>query len=187
MEASDPDVDGVDGPAPEQFDHGVAGLLQAQSALDVVQMRAGQTDHVVFAEEVRCVQHVDVQGLALDPLAAVQQAAQGSQLSVDDHAARVLDGTTGAHLVGDGADPADAGGEIGRLRVRSSPEEGLEEPRWLVDLESRLDDGAVVDPQVQRGLTLDTGEGGDAELLGPELGPGRGIAHPKPSPSVVPG
>lgn len=122
------------------------------------QVGAGQTDHVGFAEEVRCVQHVDVQRLALDPLSAVQQTAQGGRLSVYDDAARVLDGTAGTHLVGDGTDPADAGGEVGWLRVRSAPEEGFEEPRRLVDLEPRLDDGAVVDPQVQRGLALDTGQ-----------------------------
>ncbi len=121
-------------------------------------MGAGQTDHVVFAKEVRRVQHVDVQRLALDPFAAVQQAAKGCHLSVDENATRVLDGPAGTHLVGDRTDPADAGGEVGWLRVRSAPEEGLEEPRRLVDLEPRLDDRAVVDPQVQRGLPLDTGE-----------------------------
>lgn len=58
------------------------------------------------------MQQVDVECLALDPLTAVQQAAQGGELSVDDGAARVLHGAAGAQLVGDRADPADAGGEV---------------------------------------------------------------------------
>ena len=76
VEAADPDVDRVDGPAADQFEDGVAGLLQLQAAFHDVAVIARQRDGVRVAEEVGGVQQVDVQGVAGDPLAAVQQPAQ---------------------------------------------------------------------------------------------------------------
>ena len=73
-------------------------------------------DGVRIAEKIRRVQHVDVQRVALDPLAAVDQAAQGAQLAIHLDAERVLHGVDRAHLVGDGADAADARGDVRQLR-----------------------------------------------------------------------
>ena len=54
----------------------VAGLLHLQPLLDDLAVVARHLDRARVAEEVGCVQHVDVQRVALDPLAAVEQPAQ---------------------------------------------------------------------------------------------------------------
>jgi len=55
----------------------------------------------------------------------------------------------GAHLVGDRADPADAGGDVGSLLVRTAAKERLEESRRLEDLELDLFDDAIVDSNAE--------------------------------------
>ena len=144
VEAAEADVDRVDRPAAQQFHDRVAGLLEPQAAFDVGAPGACEVDDAVAAEEVGRVQQVDVQGLALDPLPAVQQPAQRRQLPVHDDAAGVLDRSAGAHLVGDRADPAHPGGDVGRLGVGASAQERLEEARRFVDLQPGLGDLAAV-------------------------------------------
>lgn len=129
MEAADADVDGVDGAAAEQFHDGVAGLLEPEALLDMRAVGTSEADDAVGSEEVRGMQHVDVQGLALDPFAAVEQPAQRGQLPVHDDSAGVLDRAAGAHLVGDRADAAHPGGDVGRFGVGASAQERLEESR----------------------------------------------------------
>jgi hypothetical protein len=51
----------------------VSDLLELESSLHLGRVVAGHVDHAFVAEEVRRVQQVDVQRVALDPLAAVQQ------------------------------------------------------------------------------------------------------------------
>ncbi len=163
MEAAEPHVDGVDGAAAELFDDRVARLLDAQPALHVRTLGAGEFDGAVDAEEVRGVQQVDVQDLALDPLAAVQQPPQRGDLPGHRDAAGVLEGPAGAHLVRDRADAAHPGGDVGRLGVRAAAQERLEEPRRLVDAQLGSGDRAVIDRQVQRSLPLDPGERADMQ------------------------
>jgi hypothetical protein len=55
---------------------GIAGLLHPQAAFHPVGMVLGQAQGILVAQEIRRVQHERVQYVALDPLAAVQQAAQ---------------------------------------------------------------------------------------------------------------
>ena len=104
--------------------------------LDDVRVVGRHLDRVGVAQEVGGVEHIDVQGVALDPLAAVEQAAQGAELPVDLDAVGVLHGVDGAHLVGDRADAADAGGDIGGLGEVPAAQERLEEARRLEDLEA---------------------------------------------------
>ena len=82
---------------------------------------------------------------------------------VHGHAARVLDGPAGAHLVGDRADAADAGGQVGRLGVGPAPEEGLEEPRRLVDADLHVDDLPVAGLDVHGPFAFDAGESLDVQ------------------------
>ncbi len=163
MEAAEPDVDGVDGAPAELFEDRVARLLDAQPPLHVGALGAGELDRAVHAEEVRGVQQMDVQDLALDPLAAVQQPPQRRQLSADRHAAGVFEGPAGAHLVRDRADAAHSRGDVGRLGVRAAAQERLEEPRRFVDAQLGAADRTAVDRQAQRSLPLDPGEGADVQ------------------------
>src|SRR5690348_5321216 len=69
-------------------------------------------DGAVGAQEVGGVEQVDVQRVALDPLAAVEQPAQRQDLVGHGDAAGVLDRPARAGLVGHRAD------EIGRASCR---------------------------------------------------------------------
>ena len=86
-------------------------------------------DRVLTSEEVGRVQHVDVQGMALHPLAAVEQAPQLGDRAPDLHAERILHRRAGAHLVRHRADAADARRQVGRLGGPPAAQEGLEEAR----------------------------------------------------------
>ncbi len=136
----------------------VAGLLQREPTLDDLRMRAGHLDGAVEAEEVRSVEHVNVERVALDPLAAVEEPPQHLDRLTDFDAAGVLHRLDGAHLVRDRTDPANARGDVGRLEERATAEERLEEPGRLEDPQFHLVDLAVDDPHGHRALTLDPGE-----------------------------
>jgi hypothetical protein len=163
VEAAEADVDRVDGAPAEDLDDRVAGLLEPQPALHERAPVAGEGQGVRQPQEVRRVQEVDVQGVALDPLAPVEEPAQLRQWPLDGDAARRLDRLAGAHLVGDRADAADPGGDVRRLRVGAAAEQGLEEPRRLVDVELDALDRAVPHGHAQRGLALDPGQRADLE------------------------
>ena len=114
-------------------------LLEAQAALDDVRMVGGQLDRARIAQEVGRVEQVDVERVALDPLAAVEEAAQarGPAGSISTPK-RPLEGVDGGHLVGDRADAADARDDVDDLVRRSADDEPLEVARRLEDLEVRL-------------------------------------------------
>ena len=115
VEAADPDVDRVHLAAADDAHHLVAGLLHVQRALDELAVVLGELDRARVAEEVGRVEHEDVQRVALDPLAAVEEPAQRADLRADLDAAGVLHRVHARRLVRDRADPADAGGDVGRL------------------------------------------------------------------------
>ncbi len=56
-----------------------------------------------------------MQHVAFNPLAAIEEVAQGANLRVDllEHAEGPFEGVAGAHLVGDRADAADPCREVG--------------------------------------------------------------------------
>ena len=110
------------------------------------------------AEEVRRVQQVDVQGVALDPLAAVDEPAQRSDRHRDLHSAGVLDGRARAHLVGDRADPADPCRDVRWLGVAPAAQQRLEEPRRFVDVQPRLHHLAVIYDHLQPALPFYPGQ-----------------------------
>ena len=109
----------------------------------------------VVAEEIRRVQHVHVQHVAFDPLAAIQQPAQRADLRRDGDAERVLHRVHRAHLVGDRADAADAGGDVRHFHAGTAAQEGLEEPRRFEDAQLGVAQLAVLDHQAQRALAFD--------------------------------
>ena len=95
-------------------------------------------NRILVPEEVRCVQHGDVERVALDPLAAVEESSEIAQGAVDPDAQGVLDRMHRAHLVGDRTDAADACGDVRGLLGRTAAEERLEEARRLEYLEDEL-------------------------------------------------
>ena len=62
-----------------------------QAAFNEVRTILGQADPVRVAEEIRGVQQKDVQGVAVDPFAAVQQPAQGNEIGRNGYAAGIFD------------------------------------------------------------------------------------------------
>jgi hypothetical protein len=136
----------------------VARLLQAQRALDDRRMIARHLERARVAEEVGGVEEEHVQRVALDPLAAVQEAAQRADRLGHLDAARRLDRRHRAGLVGDRADAADARGEVGHLGVRAPAQERLEEARRLVDAQAHVLHAPVAHAHVQRALALDARE-----------------------------
>ena len=182
VEAADPDGDRVDRPPADERDEVVAGLLEPERPLDEHAVVAGQLDRARVAQEVRGVEEVDVERVALDPLAAVEQAAQGADGRVELDAGGVLEGVDGAHLVGDRADAADAGDDVEDLVRRPAADQPLEVARRLEDAEVRLDDLAVLDDEPERALALDAGEALDLEGLGLRSAHGgrhRGSSEPR--------
>ena len=148
----------MDRAAADQGHQRVAGLLDREALLDEVAVVGGHLDGAVVAEEVGHVQQEDVQRVALDPLAAVEQAAQlADRLG---HLRRRMRprSLAGAHLVGDRADAADAGGDVGQLGVGAAAQERLEEARRLEDVQLDVGDLALADPDEHRTLALDPGE-----------------------------
>ncbi len=73
----------MDWPPAQDGHDPVAKPLDAQAALDHVRMIRGQLDRTWVAEEVGGMQQVDVQCVALDPFAAVEEASQAANLRVD--------------------------------------------------------------------------------------------------------
>src|SRR5690606_25720585 len=96
-------------------------------------------DGAVVAQEVGGVEEEHVEGVTLDPLAAVDESSQGPQAPFQANPDRRLHGVGGAGLVGDRAYPADAGRDVGGLGEAPAAQECLEEPGWLEDLELEVD------------------------------------------------
>jgi len=75
----------VDGAPTDEGHQGVTGLLQPQSAFDDGAVVGGPLDRPGVAQKVRRMQQMDVQRVALDPLAAVGQPAQQAQSPRSQH------------------------------------------------------------------------------------------------------
>ncbi len=159
VEAADADVDRVHRAAADDLDQPVAGLLRPQPAFDHVGVLGGHREAGLVAEEVGRVQQVEVQRVALDPLAAVDQAAQRPQLPLDLDPQRVLHRLAGAGLVGDRADAADPGGDVGGLLEAAAAQQRLEEARRLVDPQLDVEHLLAAQAHVHRALALDPGQG----------------------------
>ena len=132
----------------------VADLLDGEAAFDGSAIALGQLHGVGAAQEVGSVEQVDVQGVTLYPLSAVEKAAQVGHLPAHLHAEGVLHRRAGAHLVRHGTDAADAGRNVGSLGGPASLQERLEESGRLEDVERHLPDHAVAHLHVERTLAL---------------------------------
>ena len=100
-------------------------------------------DGILIPEEVRRVQHIDMQRVAFDPLTAVDEPAQCAQLAVNRDAERLLNRVHGTHLVRDWADAANPRSDARHFRKRPAFTEFLEAAH-LGYVEVRVGDFALV-------------------------------------------
>ena len=156
----------------------VARLLYLETAANGVAVVARHVDRALVAEEIRRVQHVDVEYVAFDPFAAIKQPAKLAQRPADGNAERVLHRVDGAHLIGDRADAADARHEVGRLGEGAAAQERLEEARRLEDRELRRFYLAVAHDDLERAFAFDAREIVDLDRL---------TCHGAPAPRGTPG
>ena len=177
MEPADGDVHRVDGPTAELGDEVVPQLLQAQQRCDPIRMVPCDVDARRVAEEVGSVQEGDVEDMALDPLAAVEEAAELAHHGIDLEPERLLDRVDGTHLVGDRADAADPSRQVDGLVEPAADEEGLEEPGRLVDLEPDVGQHAILDHDVHGPFALDSRERRHVEI---DVSVVHGRAFPSP-------
>jgi len=148
----------MDRPAPDGLDDHVAHALEVETTLHRAGVALGQLDRVGAAEEVRGVQQVHVQRVALDPLAAVEKTPERADPFAHVDAAGVLHRQTSRHLIGDRTDATDSRGDVGRLAEVTTPEQRFEVARRFKDLEGDVGDESVVHAHAQRALALDARE-----------------------------
>ena len=161
----DADIDGVHGSAPDCGHYKVAGLFQPQASLQCRPVERSQLYGVLTAEKVRGMQEVHVQGVALDPLATVQETTQLLHLGADSGPESVLDGGARRHLVGNRANAADAGRNVGDLLVAPPGQEGLEKPWRLENVERHFCHRTVLHYDAEPTLALQPGQGADIERV----------------------
>jgi hypothetical protein len=142
----------------ELRDDRVAGFFDPKPALDRGALLIGERDEALASEEVRRCEQVNVQRVALDPLAAVVEAPERANGRMDLDAEDPLERMNRAHLVGDGTDAADACDEIRNLAGLASAEQRLEEARRLENPKPEVADPPAGDGQMQRHLAFDAGQ-----------------------------
>jgi hypothetical protein len=182
-EAADADAHRVDRPSAEQRHDPVAELLDAQAALDDLAVIGGELDRARVAEEVGGVEQVDVERVALDPLPAVEEAAQDADRRIDLDPEEPLEGMYRRHLVGDRTDAADARHDVDHLVGVAPDHQPLEVARRLEDLEVRFRDGAVPDGELEPSLALDAGQLADrvaGDIGRVAVGCLQAVMHPRP-------
>src|SRR5437773_1466212 len=162
-ETTDPHGDRMDRPPADEAHDLVADLLEGESGNDRVTVVGRELEGTREAEEVGQMEQVDMEGVALDPLAAVQEPTKGTNLRVDSDGQRTLERVDGGHLVGNRADPADPGDDVDHLVRRASDDESLEVTRGLEDLESRRFDDTVSNAEAERTLALDACQARDVD------------------------
>ena len=129
--------------------------MQAESPLDGGALLPRQGDGALAAEEIGRRQHEHVQAVALDPLAAIVQPAQGADGRIDRDTEQSLEGVDRAHLVRHRTDAADAGRDVGRFARVTAAQQRVEEARRLEEHETQLGDLVALDGQMERAATLD--------------------------------
>ena len=143
---------------PSRLIRSIAEPLQTQAAAHLVRILLGHADDAVETEEIRCRQQVDVQGVALQPLAAIKQPAHIPHPVGRRHPEGVFERLRGAHLVGDRADATDTCHDIDHFLVTPPLEKFFEVARRLEDIQRQLFDLAGFDAKTQGALTLDSGQ-----------------------------
>ena len=149
---------GCIGRPPDGFHHEVSGLLQRQDRLHHFRVVGRDRDAGVIAEKVGGVEEPNVQDMTANPFAAVQQPSKLPYLWRHADTTEALHGVSGAHLIRHGANAADPCRDVHRLREVAAPQEGLEEPWRLVNLQPDVGDLPVLHLDMHGPLALDPGQ-----------------------------
>ena len=105
------------------------GLGKPKTPFDLgLEAALSHLDGAVEPQEVGRGEQVDVEHVALDPFGAVQEAAQLVRALRDLDLEQPLQAVNRAHLIGDRADAADSGHDVGYLREVAARQERFEEP-----------------------------------------------------------
>jgi hypothetical protein len=100
------------------------------------------------------MQHVNVQGMALNPLPAVEQSPEPADLRIKLNLKQLFKGVNRTHLIGDRTDATDAGHNIGDLGVVAPLQERLEETGRLEYFELNPANLIAIQFNIQSSLTL---------------------------------
>ena len=125
-----------------------------------------------------------MQGVAFDPLAAVQQPPDQPDRLGNRDAAGIFDRPARTHLVGHRTDPADPRRDVRRLGPPPAAQERLVEPGRFVDAQLHLGHHATGVLDVQGALALDPGERAACITCRGEFGLSTASSR-KPLPAVV--
>ena len=156
VKAADLDVDGMDlAPTKEGHDL-IADFFHLQAAFNDAAVIFGHRDGAIVAEKIGCVEHIDVQDVAFDPFAAVQESAKLADRRGDLDAQRLFHRVASAHLIGDGADPADPRRNIGGFAKVATAQEAFKEARWFKYPQLGLNDALSLCFEVERAFAFDT-------------------------------
>ncbi len=169
VEAADGHIDGMDGSATEDFQQGVSVFFQSESAGDFGGEFAGEFHSAGDSKKIRGLQQMHMQGVAFDPFAAVEEPAELADFRSDGDAQDFFEGVDCGHLIGDRADSADTGGDVGNFFEGTSAQKAFKETRWFVDCELDIFDGVAVEPNDQSTFPLNSRQSLNAD--------GSGIAH----------
>ena len=111
------------------------------------------------------MQHHHVQRVALDPFAAINQPPQRAQRAADGNAECVLDRMHRAHLIGDGANAADARDDVRRFGMAAPAQQRLEQARRLENVQLRRSDLPIDDLKIEGAFAFDAREQVDPDGL----------------------
>ena len=142
------------GTAAQQRHDRIAGLLEPQASGHHSRMILRHRNAAVVPEKIRRLEQVDMQRMAFDPLATIEQPAQVTQCTIDMQTEHLLDRMDRAHLIRHGANTANPRDDVRHFAVMPSLQEGLEKPGWLEDSEFYVLDGAVFHGDTERAFTL---------------------------------
>ena len=130
----------------KQLHNPIANLLQPECLFHHGSVISRHGDHVLVAQEIGRVQHVDMQGMTLDPLATVKETTKQPDRRVDPDSQSPLDRVHCAHLVSDRTDATNPRRDVRSLGEVPTAEESLKEPGRLVNLQLHV--GLRVRPPV---------------------------------------
>ncbi len=121
-------------------------------------MRFGKLDGILRAKEIRRVQEIHMKRMTFDPLTAIEETTEVPDPPVNGHTQQSLHGLNGAHLIGHGADSADASSDVGHFEILPSAQKSFKQPWRLVDVQKNFLDRLSADLDADRPLALHAGE-----------------------------